>query len=362
MKTKTRALAFYLPQFHPTAENDEWWEKGFTEWTNVTKAKPLFPGHHQPNLPSELGFYDLRIPEVREQQAMLAREHGIEGFIYWHYWFGNGKRLLDRVFREVLECGKPNFPFCLAWANETWKGIWHGLGDKPLAEQLYPGVEDYTAHFYEVLAAFKDSRYIKVHNKPLFMIYRVVDFEDATVFIELWQKLARMNDLEGIYFVGQVFDYRRIDEAMAKGVDAVNEIRLNEVMKHIKKPQFTTKEKIIHKIKKIPKDIQKYNYEDVIKYLVGKETRFNHVIPTIFPNWDHSPRSKGKTFLAHNSTPDLFRTHVKEVIDAVKEKPAEERFVFIKSWNEWAEGNYMEPDRRYGRKYLEVFNVENILE
>ena len=174
MKTKTRAIAFYLPQYYPTPENDEWWEKGFTEWTNVTKALPIFPGHHQPNLPSELGFYDLRIPEVREQQADLARNHGIEGFCYWHYWFGNGKRILDRVFKEVLESGKPDFPFCLAWANETWKGVWHGLGDKPLAEQTYPGIKDYTAHFHEVLRACQVSRYIRVYNRLLFMNYSIV--------------------------------------------------------------------------------------------------------------------------------------------------------------------------------------------
>ena len=359
MKTKTRAIAFYLPQYYPTPENDEWWEKGFTEWTNVTKALPIFPGHHQPNLPSELGFYDLRIPEVREQQADLARNHGIEGFCYWHYWFGNGKRILDRVFKEVLESGKPDFPFCLAWANETWKGLWHGLGDKPLAEQTYPGIEDYTAHFYEVLPAFKDPRYIRVHNKPLFMIYRIVGFQDGQIFINLWQKLAKENGLDGIYFVGQVFNYRHIDDAFKNGVDAVNEIRLNEIQKHLPKAQFTLKEKIINKIKNIPNDLQKYNYEEVIKYLTGEETKRDNVIPTIFPNWDHSPRSKGKTFIAHNSTPEFFRKHIKEVIEIVEKKPAEKNLVFIKSWNEWAEGNYMEPDRRYGRKYLEVFKEEN---
>lgn len=360
MKTKTRAIAFYLPQYYPTPENDEWWEKGFTEWTNVTKAKPLFPGHHQPNLPSELGFYDLRILEVREQQADLAREHGIEGFCYWHYWFGNGKRILDRVFKEVLASGKPDFPFCLAWANETWKGIWHDLGDTPLAEQTYPGIEDYTAHFYEVLPAFKDPRYIKVHGKPLFMIYRVVDFEDVEIFMNLWKKLAKENGLEGIYFVGQVFDHRRIQEALNKGVDAVNEIRLNEAQRRNPNPKQTLKEKLVYKIKKIPSDLQKYDYKEVIKYLAGEETKRREVIPTIFPNWDHSPRSKGKTLMVHGSTPELFRQHIKEVINIVEKKPEEENLVFIKSWNEWAEGNYMEPDRRYGRKYLEVFKEENI--
>lgn len=363
MKTKARAIAFYLPQYFPIPENDEWWEKGFTEWTNVTKAKPLFPGHHQPNLPSELGFYDLRIPEVREQQANLAREHGIEGFCYWHYWFGNGKRILERVFKEVLESGKPDFPFCLAWANETWKGIWHGLDNQILAEQVYPGIEDYTAHFYEVLPAFKDKRYIRVHNKPLFLIYKPLDFPDVKIFMELWNKLAKENGLDGIYFVGHIFDFRRIPEIKALGFDAVNEVRLPEVQRQLKKPTLSLKDKIKNKLnKKAPplSLLPKYDYKDVIKVLIGEESKLDYVIPTIVPNWDHSPRSKGKTLIVHNSTPELFRQHIREVIGFVEKKPKEENLVFIKSWNEWAEGNYMEPDRRFGRAYLEVFKEENV--
>ena len=143
---KARAIAFYLPQFHPVPENNEWWGKGFTEWTNVVKARPLFKGHYQPHLPADLGFYDLRLPEVREAQARLAKEHGIEGFCYWHYWFGNGKRILERPFNEVLLSNKPNFPFCLGWANESWTGIWHGNPGKVLVEQQYPGKQDYIEH------------------------------------------------------------------------------------------------------------------------------------------------------------------------------------------------------------------------
>ena len=158
---KPRLISFYLPQFYPTPENDEWWGKGFTEWTNVGRAKPLFKGHYQPKVPADLGYYDLRIPEVREQQADLAREAGIEGFCYWHYWFGNGKRLLDRVFREVVETGKPDFPFCLCWANESWhKKFWNmdGTTDKQiLAEQVYEDEEGNTKHFYALLDAFKDK-------------------------------------------------------------------------------------------------------------------------------------------------------------------------------------------------------------
>lgn len=359
MKTKSRTIAFYLPQFYPIPENDEWWEKGFTEWTNVTKAKPLFPGHHQPNLPSELGFYDLRVPEVREDQAKLAKDHGIEGFCYWHYWFGNGKRILEKVFKEVVESKKPDFPFCVAWANETWKGVWHGLDNQILAEQTYPGEEDYTAHFYELLPAFKDSRYIRVNNKPLFVIYKAFDIPDVKAFLDLWTQLAKDNGLEGIYFVGHLFDFRRYQEMLDLGLDAVNVVRMNEVQRQLPKPSLTLKEKLEYKLKKYATDIPRYEYKDAIKVLLGEESRHENVMPTLFPNWDHSPRSKGKTLVLHDSNPALFREHVKYALDMVKDKPEEERIIFIKSWNEWAEGNYMEPDRRYGRQYLEVFKDEN---
>ena len=200
---KARVLAYYLPQFHPIPENDEWWGKGFTEWTNVGKAKPLFPGHYQPHVPADLGYYDLRVPETREAQAQLAREYGVEGFVYWHYWFGNGKRLLERPFNEVLASGKPDFPFALAWANETWKGFWFGADGSrnALIEQMYPGDDDYINHFYTVLPAFKDRRYITCEGKPIFIIYHPTQMPEMLHFISLWQDLAKQNGLKGIYFI-----------------------------------------------------------------------------------------------------------------------------------------------------------------
>ena len=204
---KARVLAYYLPQFHPIPENDKYWGPGFTEWTNVAKAKPLFRGHYQPRIPADLGFYDLRLPEVREQQAQLAREAGIEGFCYWHYWFGNGRQLLQRPFNEVLASGKPNFPFCLAWANHDWstKSWQRGKGavdsSVMIEKQLYPGDEDYVNHFNYVLPAFRDHRYITVDGKPLFLIFDTYNFADVSHFIELWRDLAVKNGLDGIYFV-----------------------------------------------------------------------------------------------------------------------------------------------------------------
>src|SRR6476620_7799168 len=170
MITNIKPIAIHLPQFHPIPENDEWWGKGFTEWTNVTKAKPLFKGHYQPHLPADLGFYDLRLPEIREQQAQLAKEYGIYGFCYYHYWF-NGRRLLERPFEEVFKSGKPDFPFMLCWANENWTRVWDGMNNEVLLAQNY-SEEDDRAHIKTLIPYFKDSRYIKINRKPIIAIYR----------------------------------------------------------------------------------------------------------------------------------------------------------------------------------------------
>lgn len=351
MEQKARVIAFYLPQYHPIPENDIWWGKGFTEWTNVGKAKALFKGHYQPRVPADLGYYDLRVPETRKAQADMAREHGVEGFCYWHYWFGNGKRLIERPFNEVLASGEPDFPFCLAWANESWKGFAHGLKNRNmLIEQLYPGIEDYTAHFYEVLPAFKDERYIKVHNKPIFMIYKAIEFKEVAIFIKLWDKLARENGLEGIYFVAQTPNIEDKEKILDLGFEAINIVRMFDF---IKKRSYL--QKVVQRIKiNLFNYPRIYRYSAVLKWFSGEEDRCKEVIPCIFPNWDHTPRSGKEGIILQDSTPHLFEKHVSMVVDSIKEKEFEEKLVFIKSWNEWAEGNYMEPDMKYGMKYLEV--------
>lgn len=351
MEKKARVIAFYLPQYHPIPENDKWWGKGFTEWTNVGKAKPLFKGHYQPRVPADLGYYDLRVSETRKAQADMAREYGVEGFCYWHYWFGNGKRLIERPFNEVLNSGEPDFPFCLAWANESWKGFAHGLKNRNmLIEQKYPGIDDYRAHFYEVLPAFKDKRYIKVNNKPVFMIYKAMEFQDVNLFINLWDKLAKENGLKGIYFVAQTPTIDDKKELLNLGFNAINIVRLFDFMK-----RRTYFEKIIQRLKvNLFNYPRTYKYSSVLKYFSGEEDKCNQVIPCIYPNWDHSPRSGKEGIVIQDSTPQLFEKHVSIVINNVKEKELEERLVFIKSWNEWAEGNYMEPDLKFGFKYLEV--------
>ena len=196
-------LALYLPQFHPIPENDRWWGPGFTEWTNVARARPLFRGHVQPHLPADLGFYDLRVPEVREVQADLARAHGVTGFCYWHYWFA-GQRLLQRPLDEVLASGSPDFPFCVAWANQSWSGIWHGSPDKVLIEQTYPGVDDDVAHFAYLRKAFEDPRYITVRGRPVLFVYQPGGLPQPARFVEQWQKMAHDAGLGGLYLVASL--------------------------------------------------------------------------------------------------------------------------------------------------------------
>lgn len=348
MAKKARIIAAYLPQYYPTPENDAWWGKGFTEWTNVGKAKPLFKGHYQPHVPADLGYYDLRVPETRKAQADMARKYGIEGFCYWHYWFGNGKKLLDRPFNEVLQSGEPDYPFCLAWANTSWQGIDYGAtGRKILIKQEYPGLDDYERHFYEILPAFLDHRYIRVNNKPFFLIFAPNELPDQKQFINLWQSLAMKNGLEGIHFVAQTDNITAINQLIDVGFDSVNLIRLSHPVKYGR----STLEKIK---RKTFGELLKYNYNEAIKLFTGPEDYLDTVIPSIFPNWDHTPRSGNKGYVLVDSTPEAFKKHIEIVLKSVANKPTENKIIYLKSWNEWAEGNYMEPDLIFGHGYLQA--------
>lgn len=350
MNKKARVIAFYLPQYYPIPENDQWWGKGFTEWTNVGKARPLYFGHYQPRVPADLGYYDLRVAETRKAQAEMASQYGVEGFCYWHYWFGNGKRLLERPFNEVLALGEPDFPFCLAWANESWRGFHHGLKEREiLIEQQYPSKQDYIDHFYEVLPAFKDSRYIKVNAKPLFLIFQPFQLPDVSQFIALWRELAVQNGLEGIHFVGQTYSGDKVAKIISLGFDAVNVMRMYDYKKRQSQLLYLCR-KMCSILFGAPRIVP---YKEVIKSLVGKEEMQNNVYPSILPNWDHTPRTGRKGLVFHHSTPELFGQHLEDVAQVLEKKQIEESIVFIKSWNEWAEGNYMEPDLKYGTSYLQ---------
>lgn len=356
---KARVIAFYLPQYHPFKENDEWWGKGFTEWTNVGKAKPLFRGHYQPRVPADLGYYDLRLPIIREQQAEMAREAGVEGFMYWHYWFGNGRKLMAEIFQEVLESGKPNFPFCLGWANHSWtRRTWNNSAqyhrDVDLMLQKYPGDEDIMAHFENVLPAFKDNRYITVDGKPLFMIYDPTGLPDAKHFMEIWNRLAKQNGLtNGIHFVGLTSGWlSRYQHTLDIGFDAIAPSNLWYAESKVKGKMLKM---IEHKWRGLLPHIaplDKYKYKDIIKYLFTDYDKLENGYPSIIPNWDRSPRGGRRAIIYTGSTPELFKKHVEDALHIVEYKQPEHRIIFLRSWNEWAEGNYMEPDLKFGHGYL----------
>lgn len=348
---KARVLAYYLPQFHPIPENDSWWGKGFTEWTNVGRARPLYKGHYQPRVPADLGYYDLRLPEIQEAQAELAKEAGIEGFCYWHYWFGNGRRLLEMPFDKVLKSGKPDFPFCLAWANHSWYAKSFDLKgkDRLLIEQKYLGVEDYTKHFFSLLPAFEDKRYVRIDGKPIFVIFSPKSIPDESSFFDIWNNLAIQNGLNGIFFIAITDNVEDISSLTNLGYNAVNINRLF----HFARFEYSIVQKIINKFSRLYMDKSTIvEYEIASKYFSGKEDSLEYCFPTLIPNWDHSPRSGRKIHILHNSTPELFKKHVCKVVSSIQTKDEDHRICFLKSWNEWGEGNYMEPDLKFGKEYI----------
>lgn len=348
MKTKVKVIAFYLPQYHPIPENDEWWGKGFTEWTNVAKAKPLFRGHYQPKLPADLGFYDLRVPETREAQVELARGAGIEGFCYYHYWFGNGRRLLERPFHEVLTSGKPDFPFCLCWANATWTGIWHGMPNKVLIEQKYPGPEDHKKHLEYLIQAFADERYIKISGKPLFIVYHPMRVKEPEAFTDLIREEILRLGFKGVYLAGVA--HNTSWNPLKHGYDAVVDQRLPALNGHIPLDLIKLK---LHKLNKSAR-LTIHEYKDVLGNFVVSNNKPFRNFPCVIPNWDNTPRSGMNGLVLRDSSPELFRLSMQRACEIARHCTEDERIVFLKSWNEWAEGNYVEPDVRYGHAYLDV--------
>lgn len=353
MNLHARLIAFYLPQFHPIPENDEWWGRGFTEWTNTAKAKPMFRHHYQPHVPADLGFYDLRLPETRQAQADMAREHGIEAFCYYHYWFA-GRQLLERPLQEVLRSGKPDFPFCVCWANSTWTGIWHGAPDRILIEQTYPGEDDHRAHFNSLLPAFVDNRYVTVDGKPLFIIFAPLDIPDIHRVTDLWREMALKAGLKGLHLVANFGDSSR--DPRRVGFDASTNYTLPERWPWISWRQI------------LPWARQRYEiiagfpavcrYEDAIELLMPVAADGFDNYPSLIHAWDNSPRSGKHGLVLHDSSPELFRRVLRRALQVRANVPLEENVIFLKSWNEWAEGNHLEPDLKFGRGYLDVIREE----
>lgn len=351
-----RAIALYLPQFHPIAENSLWWSPGFTEWTNTARARPLFRGHYQPHIPADLGYYDLRLEDSRIEQAELARAYGIHAFCYYHYWFGNGRRILQRPFDEVLASGRPDFPFCLAWANESWAGVWHGLDDqRVLIRQTYPSDDDHRLHFDTLLPAFLDPRYVKVDDKPIFLIYKPLDLPDARHTTALWREMAVRAGLLGLHLV--CFHHDVSLDVQALGFD-----RMLHVPAIPKRRERASWQQRLHALLgRIDVRLQRplmIPFEEVLDQVAPDPPHAMAYIPSVLPNWDNTPRSQRDGLVLHGSTPALFAPQVRKSFARAQALPEGERMVFVKSWNEWAEGNHMEPDLRFGHGYLHAFRDE----
>jgi lipopolysaccharide biosynthesis protein len=338
----------YLPQFHPIPENDSWWGPGFTEWTNVTRARPLYPGHRQPLLPSELGFYDLRVAETRQAQSELATSHGIEAFCYWHYWFGDGARLLERPFVEVLESGKPDISFCLAWANESWSGAWMGAPGQVLQAQTYPGERDERRHFETLLPAFHDPRYLKVDGRPIFYVYRPRALPDPDAFVERWQSMAIHAGLPGLYLVAEQ------SEGLGDGPPQTwQETRSFDAVALLRLPVVPSALRLLRR----GRVRRAFRLPGIYRYATGRVSELAgdpRVQPVVYPNWDNTPRMGRAGLVLTGATPERFEQNLRDAVALVAERPEPERLVWVKSWNEWAEGNHLEPDLEFGRGWLEA--------
>jgi lipopolysaccharide biosynthesis protein len=350
---KARAIALYLPQYHPIPENDEWWGPGFTEWTNVSKARPLYRGHYQPHIPADLGFYDLRLAESREAQASMARAYGIEAFCYYHYWFA-GRQVLERPFEEVLASGSPDFPFCLCWANETWSGIWHGAPNRVLLEQTYPGESDHRKHFEALLPAFSDRRYLRVDGKPVFFIYNPSALPSSRQTLELWRDLAQLAGLPGLYLICNTEDPRLDPRLLGYDASVVSRVRLSL------RKNLTWRQLALAALRKCTGGLglTVMPYRAAIRNLITAPVDGITTHPCVIPNWDNTARSGTRGLVYHGSTPEEFRIHLRDGIKRAGHEPEGQRLLFIKSWNEWAEGNHLEPDRKWGRAYLQVMSEE----
>ena len=360
-----KLIAFYLPQFHPIPENDKWWGKGFTEWTNVVQARPHFKGHYQPRIPADLGFYDLRLPETRQEQADLAREHGIHGFCYYHYWF-NGRRLLERPFNDVLSSGKPDFPFCLCWANESWMSNWDGSSGKILMKQTY-SEEDDLQHIKWLIKAFSDKRYIRIDNRPLFLVYRASQLPNPLRTTQIWREESHRFGI-GDIFLCKVENFKEDQTGTIEiGFDASVEFQPNyNSLWEYTRPKSKFKRTIVYNKDRIAPILYKllrlhslsgdevYDYSTLVQIALQKATPPYLMFPCVTPSWDNSARRKTKAVILHNSTPELFENWLRETMKKSIHKSQNPCYIFINAWNEWAEGNYLEPCQRWGKAYLEA--------
>lgn len=356
------AIAFHLPQFHPIPENDEWWGKGFTEWTNVVRAKPWFEGHYQPHLPADLGFYDLRLTEARAAQAALAAEYGIYGFCYYHYWF-NGRRILERPVKEILESGEPDFPFCLCWANENWTRRWDGMEQQILLKQEYSADDD-LAHIRALIPYLADRRYIRVQGYPFLLVYRPMKLPEPRRTAELWRREAERAGLGGL-FLGWVGSSGETGDPQKIGFDCLVQFQPHAVLPWTGPRVLRSSWWHRHRLgtgETVYSENHVLRYADLVERALAEPESDYVRIPCVCPGWDNSPRRKNDVLIFVDSTPELYERWLAEIVNRCPSRAGREEngtvspdsILFINAWNEWAEGNHLEPCQRWGRKYLEA--------
>jgi hypothetical protein len=338
-----KPIAYYLPQFHPIPENDRWWGKGFTEWQNVVRGRPYFTGHYQPHLPGELGFYDLRIAEVREQQAELARQYGIYGFCYYYYWF-NGKRLLERPLDEVLRSGKPDFPFCICWANENWSRRWDGAESEVLMAQVHSEESD-QAFIHDVIPILRDPRYIRVGNAPLLLVYRPGILPNAQRTAEVWREACCKEGISEVH-LGAVQSFGFTDPRPLGFDSAVEFPPHGPVTAEISKDLAGLDPAFAGKV---------YDYRDIVKQAIAQPPAPYRHFRCAMTGWDNTARRRTTGHVFANSSPHEYELWLRAIVATTEvAHPPAEQFMFINAWNEWAEGTHLEPDQKYGRAYLEA--------
>jgi lipopolysaccharide biosynthesis protein len=338
-----RAIAFYLPQFHPIPENDLWWGRGFTEWTNVTRSKPNFVGHYQPRLPADFGFYDLRRPEMLEEQAAVARTHGVHGFCYHYYWFA-GKRLLERPVETMRASGRPDFPYCFCWANENWTRRWDGADDDVLIAQS-PSRADDERFIRDLLPHLGDRRYIRIDGRPLIVVYRIGMLPDPKATADIWRSVCRAEGLGDLYLcAAKTYD---IAAPAGYGFDALVEF-----------PPHNTRVLTVNKRVELTNPEFRgaiYDYREFVRDVLERPELPYVCHPTVMPGWDNTARRPNLANIFIHATPEVYEVWLREtVVRVVTLRRPEERLVFINAWNEWAESAYLEPDARFGHQYLEA--------
>lgn len=348
---RPRFIALYLPQFYPTPYNDEWWGRGFTEWTNVVRARPRFRGHYQPHLPADLGFYDLRLSETREAQADLAREYGIHGFCYYHYWF-NGRRLLERPLDEVLALGKPDFPFCICWANENWSRGWGGGHREILLGQQYSHEDDLN-HIRSLIPMLSDPRYIRIEGRPLLLVYRVEALPCPQRTAEIWRNEAAREGIGGLYLVCVESNLGPLIPIVPSSVGFDAAMQFGPYSHHL----YTTSLLIRagRRMKRLMHGDNRWSYAHMYRQWARQPKPSYKRFDCVMPMWDNSSRQlNGKATIYHGSTPELYHAWLHEAVRRAQPDSDDIRWIFINAWNEWAEGCHLEPCQKWGRAYLEA--------